>query len=241
MGDQQRSSKKENVQRLSHLRVHLNTNHIQVETGDTHSIYVLVDPNTLCIRYVGQTIKTSLKERLNEHIQELKRSSYRVCNWIKSLTKQKCKPLILLVAKYSTNNINQAEIEWIKLLRKSCDLTNHLDGGNQGFGYKHSKERRAKISKALKGKKKSKECLLKQRIVQSKIVYQYTIEGDYIQNYQGAKYAEEVNNYSSGSVGAACRRNGTAYGYAWRYEKIDKKNFLISDKRFKTNTKKKIY
>jgi len=58
-------------------------------------IYVLIDPLTLKVRYIGRT-KCSLEKRLGEHISKskLEYNFTHKCNWIKSLLKQNLKPII---------------------------------------------------------------------------------------------------------------------------------------------------
>ena len=132
-----------------------------------YSLYVLKDPNTLIIRYVGYS--NSPKRRLWEHIRDAKKGvkthkSY----WIKSLIDNQQSPLIEIL--YNCNNhddILQKEIELIKELKDNgILLTNLTDGGdgqrgkkldknhpiiNYNLGKKMSDETKMKLSESRKG------------------------------------------------------------------------------------------
>jgi len=132
-----------------------------------YSLYVLKDPNTLIIRYVGYS--NSPKRRLWEHIRDAKKGvkthkSY----WIKSLIDNQQSPLIEIL--YNCDNhddILHKEIELIKELKDNgILLTNLTDGGdgqrgkkldrnhpiiNYNLGKKMSDETKIKLSESRKG------------------------------------------------------------------------------------------
>mgnify|MGYP000897898734 CR=1 FL=1 len=132
-----------------------------------YSLYVLKDPNSLDIRYVGYS--NNPKRRLWEHIRDAKKGvkthkSY----WIKSLIDNQQSPLIEII--YNSNNhddILYREIELIKELKDTGFLlTNLTDGGdgqrgkkldknhpiiNYNLGKKMSDETKKKLSESRKG------------------------------------------------------------------------------------------
>jgi hypothetical protein len=133
-------------------------------------VYTLSDPRTGAIRYVGQTSRT-LRCRLTEHIQDVKRSRRYSSNWIKSLGG--LEPVIELVEICATQeDADEAEAFYIEYFRfLGFSLTN-LTGGGKGtvkdvvvtekmrelartknLGKKLSPETRAKISAARSGTK----------------------------------------------------------------------------------------
>lgn len=119
-------------------------------------IYVLIDPRTQKICYVGQTT-SSLEERLKGHVYQSQNGNVTKCLcWIKSLRKNKFMPIIKLI---EDNAIwNESEIEWIKYFKNNnVELLNHTEGGKGTFGYKWSKEALENISKVRKGRKLSQE------------------------------------------------------------------------------------
>jgi len=121
------------------------------------SVYVLVDPRTEEIRYVG--VAKDTKVRLQTHIYEAKRApgrNHRTC-WIDSILRLGLKP-ILIVVETGCGNREESERVWIASFRAiGCELVNGTDGGEGAPGRVPSPETRAKQSAATKGRKKSPE------------------------------------------------------------------------------------
>jgi group I intron endonuclease len=119
------------------------------------SIYVLVDPRTGDIRYVGFTLKT-LEARLGIHLRA-GGSNHRV-NWIKSLRRCGHAPVIRLVQMVTVDACEAAEVYWIGYFKSiGCDLVNMTNGGKSKIGYKTTEETRRKMSESATGKKWSLE------------------------------------------------------------------------------------
>ena len=80
-----------------------------------YKIYVLIDPTTKTIRYVGRTNQGHIK-RLNRHIRDSKKQTNHKANWIKSIINNGNLPLILIVENNlpSIEEANLAEIHYIK-------------------------------------------------------------------------------------------------------------------------------
>lgn len=119
-------------------------------------IYMLKDPDTLEIRYIGKT-KQPLRRRWFGHIthSRLTRTSHVSC-WIYSLTQLGKKPLIELIEECEENVWTEREQYWIAFYKEQ--LTNHSIGGEAGsLGYVCTDEHKKKISNALKGRKRTQE------------------------------------------------------------------------------------
>lgn len=58
----------------------------------------------------------------------------------------------------------------------------------------------------------------------SKIVYQYSIKGEYIEEYKSLKEAAEKFNGNGSSIGIAANYKRTAYNYLWSFNKYSKLN-----------------
>lgn len=89
-------------------------------------IYILIDPNTNKIRYVGMT-KLSLKHRLSLHLKEKPKVTYK-SHWIQSLKKDNKEPIISQID-FSDNleELSKKEIYWIQYyLKQGEKLTNHI-------------------------------------------------------------------------------------------------------------------
>lgn len=148
-----------------------------------YKLYVLVDPNTRKIRYVGQTSQT-VRARLSQHIWHTTSPSqpkHHVNSWIKVLLEAGQKPILRLVCLRETlEEIDVAEIASIARLRakgyKLCNITSGGDGHyvmaeetrekrrqsslgekNPLFGKKHTEETKAYLKKIGTGKPCSPE------------------------------------------------------------------------------------
>ncbi len=116
-------------------------------------IYVLVDPFTHEIRYVGLTIKGM--SRPNRHFQPAKVSNptNHKGYWVRYVIEQGRKPIIKVVQSWETITrveLAKAEKYWIEyFITLGCPLTNSTAGGEGSIGYKHSASDKLKMS-ALK-------------------------------------------------------------------------------------------
>lgn len=75
-------------------------------------IYVLTDPRTQEIRYVGGTVQ-KLSRRLTGHIGQAKKSQHHCANWIKSLLNIGLVPDITIVQYLDINTYFECEKKWI--------------------------------------------------------------------------------------------------------------------------------
>lgn len=120
----------------------------------TTTIYLLSDPNTGRVRYVGKTVKP-LSQRLSEHVSTAK-TNRRPCHrnhWIASFGK--ARPLITEVEVVTgpAEDAAEAERRWIASLRADgCDLVNATAGGEGVPGHRHGPEARAAMSAKAKAR-----------------------------------------------------------------------------------------
>lgn len=119
-------------------------------------IYVLMDPDTLEVRYLGKTVKP-IERRLAVHISHAKRVGHKrhVAAWIRSLLDVGKKPIIQSVETVSPNgDWVAAEQRWIaELLEAGADLCNLTDGGEGAPGYKPSPEEIERFRASLTGER----------------------------------------------------------------------------------------
>jgi hypothetical protein len=123
------------------------------------NIYVLKDPNTLEIRYVGKTTQP-LRKRLSAHLSCAKRgrkdrrTTY-VNRWIGSILQRGGVPLIEALEIGEDGDGSQQEIKWIQFGRNSnWRLANHTDGGDGGLlGRKRTPEELIQQSMRMKDPK----------------------------------------------------------------------------------------
>src|SRR5690348_15724186 len=91
------------------------------------SIYVLRDPESRRVRYVGWT-RRGLTRRLGDHIRESRSGKNHKCRWVRSLTGT---PLIEEV-QIGFGDPAPDEIEWIAMaVDAGCRLVNSTIGGDR--------------------------------------------------------------------------------------------------------------
>ena len=127
-------------------------------------IYIISDPRTCEVRYVGKTVKT-LEKRLSQHLKgALKCGSmpkYSSC-WMKGLLGIGVTPVIDLIEEVRDDEWQEAERFWKKTLESlGCRLTNMTDGG-EGF-HNPCEATRKRLSIALTGKVHTQEWIENQR------------------------------------------------------------------------------
>ena len=123
-----------------------------LRAGKTY-IYILIDPRNNDIRYVGKSDNPLV--RLNEHIRKSENKITYKNNWIRSLIKNGVKPKLNIIDEVPLEEWGFWEQYWIEQFKMwGFKLTNIANGGVGGnLGDIVNK----KISKALKGRKISKE------------------------------------------------------------------------------------
>jgi len=171
---------------------------------NTSKLYVLKDPETLEIRYVGITIRT-LQKRLSGHICDAKcrpELNYHKINWIKSILKKGLKPIIELVLEYDSLDLaKQAEMDYIAKYKQEYKLTNCTIGGD------HLGER-----------SHSRESILKKSTTRA--ICQYNIFGELLREFEITEDAARFLNLSSASkITMCCKKlRPHSHGYIWRYK-----------------------
>ena len=160
-------------------------------------IYVLIDPNTNKIRYVGMT-KLTLKHRLSLHLVE-KSKTYK-SNWINKLKKNKQIPVIKQIDSANTlEETEEKEIYWINLFLKNGEkLTNHITTFSnrpyKSFGDKTAKK-----------------------------VIQYDLDGNKIAEYNSAMEAACLlgDCFANPTIYSICngKKKYTWKGFVFRFEK----------------------
>jgi len=96
---------------------------------DSINIYILIDPITNKIRYVGKT--NNIHKRFHKHISGSKRTTKSHKNaWINGLLKKQLKPIMEVIDVVSNDEWEFWEKYWISQIKTwGFDLTNEMDGG----------------------------------------------------------------------------------------------------------------
>jgi hypothetical protein len=189
-------------------------------------IYVLKHPLTNEIRYVGKTVKL-LHKRLHNHIYEATKRykpNYR-CNWIKSLVNQGLKPLIEEIDNCTWENSAKLEIHYIQYYKSiGCRLINLTDGGEGILGLKYTEQRINNLKNALRKN--------------SKKVYQYDLDGNFIKEWVNAKEASEKTGALYANIIHCCKGLKKRHGnFMWSYIKYKKVSPYTVKKRIINVTK----
>lgn len=110
-----------------------------IKENKVGKIYILKDPCTDEIRYVGQTIQ-SLESRMKTHIWD---SLYRdngkynipKCNWMRKLILEERLPVVVEIESVDKTLLNDREVYWIKHFKSiGCKLLNLTAGGTDMCG-----------------------------------------------------------------------------------------------------------
>lgn len=159
-------------------------------------IYALIDPRDNEIRYIGKTV--SPKYRLSGHISESKKYTHYRAMWINSLLKENLKPIMRILKICPLSDFTKYESHYISLYRNK-KLTNSDDTGQGNTGRKREIVERA-------SKKNSKP------------VYQYDINGNFIREYKSVRNAAFLLKISHTQISRCCRgeykhTNGLIFRY----------------------------
>jgi len=110
-------------------------------------IYVLKDPETLDIRYVGKT--TCIKNRFKAHKSLKATKGTYLASWIMSLRNKGLSPLIETIDTINGSGWKEKESYYIEFYRnKGCKLVNLTSGGEGCEGYTHTASSKEKMSVA---------------------------------------------------------------------------------------------
>lgn len=163
-------------------------------------VYVLKDPQTYEIRYVGVTSGT-LNQRLSQHINAAKNFQCRhVCHWINTLLQKGFRPIIEQIDEVDDSIWEQTEQFYIQFYKdQGCKLTNISKGGagvvTAAMRSKSSMER------SIQGHKKP--------------IYQIDSNLNIVNTWDSASDACRALGYKQANIGNAICYNRSAYGYFW--------------------------
>lgn len=97
----------------------------QITDSMTH-IYILKDPNTLEIKYIGKS--NHPRKRYKQHLYHALKNNNKRDIWIRDLLKNNKKPLMEIIDVVDKGEWIEKETEYIKTFRKHhIDLTNETN------------------------------------------------------------------------------------------------------------------
>jgi len=205
-------------------------------------IYVLKDPKTLEVKYVGRSVNP--KNRYQQHIHSGKSegSKNRKDAWIKSLLNLNLKPILEVIDKLENykdvEDVKRREEFFILEFRKTCNLKNDRDIVENGYNF--SKESRQKMSDAQKGNTNRKGKKLSEESRKNiglsrkdkkhpasffeksnKPILQYDKEFNFIEEWESGIAASLSLKINQGNISSAADINSnrkSAGGFMWRYK-----------------------
>lgn len=187
-------------------------------------IYVLIDPITNMVRYVGKT--NNITQRYQAHLNRARKHQIHKKNWIEKLKKEGLKPIIEVIDVVPINEWVYWETYWISQMKTwGFDLINYTNGGDGcTFGNQTSFKKGHKIwlgkTHTFESKKKiSENNWQKGRISDKRIkINQLTKDDILIKTWDSILEAEKETGSSSTKIVACCKGNRKTHnGYKWCY------------------------
>ena len=175
---------------------------------DKTKIYVLIDPNTLKVRYIGITCQ-SLTDRLGNHIHDARyreSENYHKARWIQSLLSKDQRPIIRQIKLCSSRTDAEAiESEMILKYKEKHNLVNISDGNGEFTSRgQHSAS-----------------------IINSKKVYVYNYDGTYYGMYNShIECSEELGIYVGSIEKSLYGTQKFAKGFQFSHEKLERMESL---------------
>lgn len=192
---------------------------------ETTNIYVLIDPITNMIRYVGKA--NNVTQRYTAHLNRARKHQVHKKNWIENLKKQGLKPIIEIIDIVPIDEWVFWETYWISQMKTwGFDLINYTNGGdgctfgNQTsfkkghqlwLGKKHSEESKKKIGENnfFNGKP----------AFNRKAVIQLSLNDDFIKEWGYIELAAIETNSSKTKIVAVCKgKRKTHNNFKWKYK-----------------------
>lgn len=188
------------------------------------TIYCIVDPFTLKVRYIGRT-KLPLSERLQYHLGKAKHlrkyglKTSHTHNWLNQCVDRGKKPVIRKLCEiigWTESHVFEKGL----IAKYEHRLTNHDDKG-EGNSKNLSEETRKQISDTLKKKYLSGEVISPSK----KEIHVYNLKGQYITSFGSIKECSMTLNVSKSKIpGVIQGVYKQLKGYQFSYEKVDKLN-----------------
>lgn len=212
-------------------------------------IYKLIDPITNDVRYVGKT--NNLVRRFSAHLKRSKTNKYHSARWINSLLNKDLKPILEIIEECDETNWEEREIYWINHYREKYDLTNILEGGGHTATYGRlgkpwSDEQRINnrnarlgvpVNHTEEGKKNRANGIRKYYNENKKKVFQYSLDGEFIREWDSAVDAGLELNIIHSNITKVCKGERKKSGeFIWSYIKTE----VLGYKRKELKTKKPV-
>lgn len=201
-------------------------------------IYVLKNPETNEIHYVGRSVNPNGRYRVHIYLAKESKHKNKKDAWICSLLNKGLKPIMEIIDSVNAVDSIEKEKYWIEKYRETCDLKNSRDYIENDYLF--SDESRKKMSDSHKGKNLTEE--QKKKIGEksrgnkyrlgirpsdetlkkiSKPILQYEKDGTFIKEWtSGAEAARELG-LNQGLISSSALNIGyrkSHGGFVWKYK-----------------------
>lgn len=171
--------------------------------------------------YIGSAVYFA--QRRGEHLSKLRRQIHHNKHLQNSFNKHGEEQFKFDVVEYaSKETLVEREQYWIDKLNPEY---NFLRVAFSSIGFKHSEETKKKLSEGMKGHKRcvgrklSKETKKRIGLTRSKPIYQYSLDGTFIKEWESAHECARILKLTGkqGIADCAKGRLKTSSGFTWSY------------------------
>jgi len=180
------------------------------------TIYVLLDPSSGSVRYVGQTTKR-LSNRLANHIMSARKDKNigpHLRNWIMSLFKIGLKPLIKEID-VTEKGDKANNLEWHYIQKYRAEEGNNLVNSAKKGNWNYKGGRTEHTAESLKVISASSRKLMKSKRIG---VARYSQDGKFLERYESVNDAQRSTGILTNNISSCCKLR-MAGGFQWRYTK----------------------
>jgi hypothetical protein len=173
---------------------------------ETTNIYILIDPETQQVRYVGKA--NNISQRYKAHLNRARKHQIHKLNWINSLKTKELKPIIEIIDVVPIKDWIFWETYWISQFKTwGFDLINYTQGGDGAtFANQTSFKKRHKPwnygtakPKILKGNAGKNENSIKHQFKKGVKPWNYNVTG-YTTSKKGKSLSEDQKQKISNSL-----------------------------------------
>lgn len=188
------------------------------------NIYILIDPITNQVRYVGKT--NNIKERYKNHKNRCRDVNTHKRNWINKLRKQGLHPIIEVIETISVNEWVYWERFWISYYKYiGCNLTNNTLGGDGLTNANITSFKKGQIpwnkgvSCRIDTREKIRNTLIGTVSPKKMAVNMHSLDGECLKTFDSLTEAAIYVNGSISHIHACCNNKRTKHKeYKWSYK-----------------------
>ncbi len=192
----------------------------------TTNIYILIDPITNKVRYVGKA--NNISQRYRAHLNRARKHQIHKKNWIESLKREGLKPIIEVIDEVPINEWIFWETYWISQFKAwGFDLINYTNGGDGcTFGNQTSFKKGHTVWLGKNHSDETKKLIGENNVFKGKPsnnrrkVNQLDINGVFIKTWDCVLDAEKETDSQSSKIVCCCKGKRKSHNkFKWEYYK----------------------